>query len=72
MRRIFINEEQEALLKDNIKLPSFLTDRLSDEEVFSPLNDGMLAKKLLMKGYKDAVSTFSDDITNIPNDNFQF
>ena len=68
MRRIFINEAQEVLLKDNIKLPSFLTDRLSDEEVFSPLNDGMLAKKLLMKGYKDAVSSFSDDITNIPND----
>lgn len=70
MKNIFLKEEQINYIKEVKKtekktLPNIF-NALEKKETYIPLNDINFSKKLLSKGFDNALSFFSDDITSVP------
>jgi len=64
MRKIYINEDTESLIKGGVPL---LIDKANNSsDIYTPLSDEKIASSLLINGYKDVTSSFEDDIINAP------
>lgn len=69
MRKIFINEKQERLLKESINpLSDNIVRGVSDGSVYVPMGNTAFANRLLAIGYNESKDDFNDDIENIPID----
>lgn len=69
MRKIFINEKQERLLKESITpLSNNIVRGVSDGSVYVPMGNTAFANRLLAIGYNESKDDFNDDIENIPID----
>lgn len=65
MRKVIITEEQDRVFKSGFL--SVLSGAECDD-VYVPLNNRKVAKKLLTNGFDDICGKFSNDITSISND----